>query len=54
MEIQVENTCNVPLKDVVVTRELPSEMNIEVLEIRNRRWCLDLECWQTRTRYPAY
>ena len=31
MEIQVENTCNVPLKDVVVTRELPSEMNIEVL-----------------------
>ena len=38
MEIQVENTCNVPLKDVVVTRELPSEMNIEVLgdsEIEN-------------------
>ena len=31
MEIQVENTCNVPLNDVVVTRELPSEMNIEVL-----------------------
>ena len=31
MEIQVENTCSVPLNDVVVTRELPSEMNIEVL-----------------------
>ena len=31
MEIQVENVCSVPLRDVVVTRELPSEMNIEVL-----------------------
>ena len=31
MEIQVENVCSVPLRDVTVTRELPSEMNIEVL-----------------------